>query len=166
MSMLDSPVLRSNAHLMDKMFTCLSYASSGIPVTAAAQNAVNAAQQTPPPPPNDHAECEMLSKQIELVVTVLKNKQCTQDGLQQAYSLLNNLSKINSATRNMIIEHLLKGTRELGLAVCREIDVLLDEAVKYTQSMPHIASSASLAESASEASLLGKSTPSLMVRNP
>ena len=30
MSMLDYPVLKNNAHLMDKMFTCLSYASAGI----------------------------------------------------------------------------------------------------------------------------------------
>ena len=29
MSMLDYPVLKNNAHLMDKMFTCLSYASAG-----------------------------------------------------------------------------------------------------------------------------------------
>ena len=62
---------------------------------------------------------------------MLKNKLCTQEGLQQAYTLLNNLSKINGATRNMIIRHLLKGTRELGLAVCREIEVLNDEAIKY-----------------------------------
>jgi len=75
----------------------------------------------------------VLGKQIELVVNVLKNKLCTQDGLQQAYTLLNNLSRINSATRSMIIKHLLSGTRELGLAVCREIDILMEEAIKYNQ---------------------------------
>lgn len=31
MLMLDSPVLKNNPHLMDKMLTCLAYASSGIP---------------------------------------------------------------------------------------------------------------------------------------
>ncbi len=31
MSMLDYPVLKNNPNLMDKMFTCLSYASAGIP---------------------------------------------------------------------------------------------------------------------------------------
>ena len=79
---------------------------------------------------------EVLSRQIELVVNVLKNKLCTQEGLQQAYTLLNNLSKINGATRNMIIKHLLKGTRELGLAVCKEIEVLHEEAVKYIAANP------------------------------
>ena len=73
----------------------------------------------------------MLGKQIELVVNVLKNKLCTQDGLQQAYTLLSNLSKINSATRSMIIKHLLCGTRELGLAVCHEIEVLMEEAINF-----------------------------------
>lgn len=159
--MLDSPVLRSNAHLMDKMFTCLSYASSGIPqldasavasaalkLTARQQqllrhdqaqqqqqqqtsgnvfepmvaalttsgstttDAANASETTKPEEINEiglNNETAVLNKQIELVVNVLKNKQCTQEGLQQAYTLLNNLSKINSATRNMIIKHLLKG---------------------------------------------------------
>jgi hypothetical protein len=165
--MLDSPVLRSNAHLMDKMFTCLSYASSGIPqldasavasaalkLTARQQqllrhdqaqqqqqqqqqqtsgnvfepmvaalttsgatsstttDAANSSETTKPEEINEiglNNETAVLNKQIELVVNVLKNKQCTQEGLQQAYTLLNNLSKINSATRNMIIKHLLKG---------------------------------------------------------
>ena len=31
----------------------------------------------------------------------------------------------------MIIKHLLSGTRELGLAVCKEIEVLMDEAVRF-----------------------------------
>ena len=81
-----------------------------------------------------HADAQnmpMLGKQIELVVNVLKNKLCTQDGLQQAYTLLSNLSKINSATRSMIIKHLLCGTRELGLAVCHEIEVLMEEAINF-----------------------------------
>lgn len=87
---------------------------------------------------SDHIEAQnmpVLSRQIELVVNVLKNKLCTQDGLQQAYTLLNNLSKINSQTRSMIIKHLLSGTRELGLAVCKEIEVLMEEAIKYNSTV-------------------------------
>jgi hypothetical protein len=34
MGMLDYPVLRSSAQLMDKMFTCLAHASAGIPLVA------------------------------------------------------------------------------------------------------------------------------------
>ena len=183
MSMLDYPVLKNNAHLMDKMFTCLSYASAGIPIIETAKAAVAAAaaasaQRIPPPDraffnpfsaspssaldstsgeskkpeqqqqqlssstkPNEQVNEEaaqneaVLGRQIELVVNVLKNKLCTQEGLQQAYTLLNNLSKINGATRNMIIKHLLRGTWELGLAVCKEVEVLHDEAVKYNQTV-------------------------------
>ncbi len=36
MSMLDYPVLKNNAHLMDKMFTCLAHASAGIPLIESA----------------------------------------------------------------------------------------------------------------------------------
>jgi hypothetical protein len=164
MLMLDSPVLKHNPQLMDKMLTCLAYASAGIPQLDAANNpnstaaiirstnralaassAANTDQTmgtlldndatiTNEGPSGQVALSEnepVLSKQIELVVGVLKNKLCTQDGLQQAYTLLNNLSKVNSATRTMIIQHLLKGTRELGMAVCAEIERLLDEALKY-----------------------------------
>ncbi|CAF0785839.1 unnamed protein product [Brachionus calyciflorus] len=127
MSALDYPVLKNNPNLMDKMFTCLSYASSGIPQ----MDLKNLKQETEEYLNNQ----ALLSKQIELVVNVLKKKLCTQDGLQQAYTLLNNLSKINSATRNLILKHLLKGTRELGLAVCKEIETLLDEAIKYNQTV-------------------------------
>jgi len=70
---------------------------------------------------------------------LLKNKLCTQDGLQQAYTLLNNLSRINSSTRSMIIKHLLSGTRELGLAVCKEIEILMEEAIKYNHNTMLIA---------------------------
>ena len=150
MSMLDYPVLRHNAALMDKMFTCLSYASAGIATqidpAAAAAAAAKAATTT------EAANNEpLLNKQIELVVNVLKNKLCTQDGLQQAYTLLNNLSKINSATRHMIIQHLLRGVRELGLAVCREIDMLMDEAVKYNQSVAAAAAEAAAVAAAAAA---------------
>ena len=181
MSMLDYPVLKNNAHLMDKMFTCLSYASAGIPLIETAKAAVAAAaasaqqrgaadraffnpfsanpatldstttaeskkpeqQLSSSAKPKEGEQINeeaaqneaVLGRQIELVVNVLKNKLCTQEGLQQAYTLLNNLSKINGATRNMIIKHLLRGTWELGLAVCKEVEVLHDEAVKYNQTV-------------------------------
>jgi len=165
MSMLDYPVLKNNAHLMDKMFTCLAHASAGIPLiesatlsassSSSASSAATAStattlssNQTLTNQPISHKQQQpttttrlneidqneqVLGKQIELVVNVLKNKLCTQDGLQQAYTLLNNLSRINSATRSMIIKHLLSGTRELGLAVCKEIEILMEEAIKYNQ---------------------------------
>lgn len=161
MSMLDYPVLKNNAQLMDKMFTCLAHASAGIPlITAEAtqippqannpsqqstgsdqsnqpqRNASGSTSATITDPPQQQVDDQpqnmpVLGKQIELVVNVLKNKLCTQDGLQQAYTLLSNLSKINSATRSMIIKHLLCGTRELGLAVCKEIELLMDEAITF-----------------------------------
>ncbi len=115
---------------MDKMFTCLAHASAGISfIDGSKQGATDELLETKRP--IEHENEQYLSKQIEMVVNVLKNKQCSQDGLNQAYTLLNNLSKINSATRNLIIRHLLEGTRELGFAVCQEIDALLDESKHF-----------------------------------
>ncbi len=140
MLMLDSSVLRNNTNLMDKMLTCLAHASQGVLQIETLNkqkqllNQDQAAGQAQSSGSSSSSTLEnepVLNKQIELVVNVLKNKQCSQDGLQQAYTLLNNLSKINSATRNMIIQHLLHGTQELGMAVCKEIEVLLDEAVRF-----------------------------------
>ena len=67
----------------------------------------------------------VLGKQIELVVNVLKNKLSNQDGLQQAYTLLNNFSRINSSTRSMIIKHLLSGTREKFTRLIKEMNIYL-----------------------------------------
>ena len=36
--MLDYPVLKNNAHLMGKMFTCLAHASAGIPLIESSQS--------------------------------------------------------------------------------------------------------------------------------
>jgi hypothetical protein len=58
------------------------------------------------------------------------------DGLNQAYALLINLSKINGATRNLITGHLIAGTGELGFAVCQEIYPLLEGALQYKPSEP------------------------------
>ncbi len=154
MSMLDYPVLKNNPNLMDKMFTCLAHASAGIPLvdpnlassstsTSSTTSTVlennnnnselsaTSSKKQPIEPINVEQQEPVLGKQIELVVNVLKNKLCSQDGLQQAYTLLNNLSRINPHTRNMILKHLLSGTRELGIAVCNEIELLMDEAFKY-----------------------------------
>ena len=129
MIMLENSVLKSNSNLMDKMFTCLAHASAGIPLSENNTSAVDSETK-------GYENEAVLSKQIQLVVDVLKNKACTQDGLNQAYTLLNNLSKINGATRNLIINHLLDGTRELGYAVCQEIGTLLDEALQYKPTEP------------------------------
>ena len=131
MTMLEYSVLKSNMHLMDKMFTCLAHASAGIPQSESSSAALTSENDI-----KSYENEAVLSKQIELVVDVLKNKACTQDGLNQAYTLLNNLSKINGSTRSLIINHLLDGTRELGLAVCQEIDTLLDEALQYKPTEP------------------------------
>ncbi len=133
MTMLEYSVLKSNSHLMDKMFTCLAHASSGIPLLESTAAGITAEET------KAYETEAVLSKQIELVVDVLKNKACTQDGLNQAYTLLNNLSKINGPTRTLIIKHLLDGTRELGFAVCQEIDTLLEEAIQYKPSEPVVA---------------------------
>jgi len=155
MSMLDYSILRSNPHLMDKMFTCLAHASAGIPSmepsatstnsnttsnnnnNATESNNLSSDPPVPSVPSSSSSSIDnepVLAKQIEVVVNVLKNKACSQDGLNQAYVLLSNLSKINSATRNLIIAHLLEGTRELGFAVCAEIEQLMNEAVMAAKS--------------------------------
>ncbi len=63
----------------------------------------------------------------------------------------------------MIIQHLLKGTRELGLAVCKEIDLLMDEAIKYNQNVTMQAAAAALA-TGDEAQMMDSSQniPSIM----
>lgn len=63
----------------------------------------------------------LLSNQLQLAVEVLTSKQCSEEGLEDATSLLLQLSKTNAATRLAVLSLLLQGARQLGLVICDQI---------------------------------------------
>ena len=70
----------------------------------------------------------LFASQLRLAIDVLTSKSCSEDGLEDATSLLLQLSKANSATRVAVLELLLQGARQMGLVVCGHIRSLCHEA--------------------------------------
>ncbi|XP_070192440.1 E3 ubiquitin-protein ligase HUWE1-like isoform X3 [Littorina saxatilis] len=72
-------------------------------------------------------EDPILIKELRTAVQVLTSKSCSEEGLDDATSLLLQLSWANNATRHSILALLLEGARTLGLTVRQHISSLLDE---------------------------------------
>lgn len=66
-------------------------------------------------------ESAILENQLSMAVQVLTSKACSEEGLEDATSLLLQLSQANTATRTSVLTLLLAGARELGLTVCAHI---------------------------------------------
>ncbi|XP_076447673.1 E3 ubiquitin-protein ligase HUWE1-like isoform X2 [Babylonia areolata] len=69
----------------------------------------------------------ILMKELKMAVQVLTSKACSEEGLDDATSLLLQLSWANNATRHTILALLLEGARTLGLTVRQHICSLLEE---------------------------------------
>ena len=66
-------------------------------------------------------EPAILENQLQLAVQVLTSKSCSEEGLEDATSLLLQLSWANKATCRAVLQLLLTGARELGSTVCQHI---------------------------------------------
>ncbi|XP_064606987.1 E3 ubiquitin-protein ligase HUWE1-like isoform X3 [Liolophura sinensis] len=80
----------------------------------------------------------ILENQLPLAVKVLTSKACSEEGLEDATSLLLQLSRANNSTRSAVLNLLLAGGRELGFTVCGHIRNLMAELrsviAKYKES--------------------------------
>nr|XP_006822183.1 PREDICTED: E3 ubiquitin-protein ligase HUWE1-like [Saccoglossus kowalevskii] len=63
---------------------------------------------------------------LQLAVDVLTSHSCTEEGLEDATSLLLQLSK-HDKTRDSVLTLLLVGARQLGFTLCKDIKILLKE---------------------------------------
>ncbi len=73
----------------------------------------------------------VLEIQLQLAVEVLTSKSCSEEGLEDATSLLLQLSRATNATRETVLKLLLAGARQLGLTVCHHIRLV---AASFTPS--------------------------------
>ncbi|XP_032797159.2 LOW QUALITY PROTEIN: E3 ubiquitin-protein ligase HUWE1 [Daphnia magna] len=72
-------------------------------------------------------DLQLLEQHLKLAVDVLTSKSCSEEGLEDATSLLLSLSYGPPPTRDTILKLLLDGARELGNIVCSHIRALLNE---------------------------------------
>ena len=69
--------------------------------------------------------------QLRLAVNVLTSGVCSEDGLEDATTLLLQLSKIDKDTRDSVLTLLLDGARDIAYTLCGESKKLLAEIREY-----------------------------------
>ena len=67
---------------------------------------------------------------LHIVISVLTSGLCSEDGLEDATMLLTNLSKCSVNTRENIFVMLLDGIRTIGLTLCSQVLVVIDDLKK------------------------------------
>lgn len=67
---------------------------------------------------------------LQIIISVLTSGHCSEDGLEDATMLLTNLSKCSVNTRENIFVMLLDGIRTIGLTLCSQISVIIEDLKK------------------------------------
>ncbi|UYV80320.1 HUWE1 [Cordylochernes scorpioides] len=132
MSMLSHPVVHCSSQLTDRLLRLLALISVALPDQEtrgeAPASEEPAAEKTAVVPARDEKEENKIIKQhLRLAVEVLTSKTCSEEGLEDATSLLLRLSRGCGSTRQSVLQLLLEGARELGNTVCQHIRVLIGE---------------------------------------
>ena len=153
--LLAHPVIKRSSLLTDKLLRLLSLLAKTLPVTdLSITNNLTLANEQPQSQPHQQiitkpltsssasqstlakskAEQERKSsvgeEQLRLAVEVLTSKSCSEEGLEDATSLLLKLSQNDSIVRDIVLKLLLKGARQLGQTVCTHINNLSEELKK------------------------------------
>ncbi|XP_071495531.1 E3 ubiquitin-protein ligase HUWE1-like [Diadema antillarum] len=68
---------------------------------------------------------------LQLAVEVLTAHTCSEDGLEDATTMLMQLSRGHGSTREAVLRLLLQGAQELGQTLCRDIVKLLGQVQEY-----------------------------------
>ncbi|CAN8005058.1 unnamed protein product, partial [Ixodes pacificus] len=148
-SLLAHPVVKRSSLLTDRLLRLLALVSMAIPdqgkentpPTAAAAAAAAAALPAPvtanggsAKPPEVSIEEEtpevesvVLEQHLKLAVETLTSKACSEEGLEDATSLLLRLSRGCPSARQVVLRLLLEGARDLGATVGASIGALLAE---------------------------------------
>lgn len=157
MTLLRHSIIRESVTLTDKLLRVLSIASSPIPKTGLCRRATEllstapstsgttatlgstaqmtsgtgAEGRTRPSLSNDDVfvtEEEVVEPSLlQIVIAVLTSGLCSEDGLEDATQLLTNLSKCSVNTRENILIMLLDGIRTIGLTLCSQIAVIVED---------------------------------------
>ncbi len=152
MGLLSHEIIRDNSSLVDKLLRTLSIASNSIPKAGLKSITDNSQKQGSLPAvgeeisssvlgvgsdkagPSDKpgrdgytSEMSMVAPQLlQNVISVLISGRCSEEGLEEATTLLTNLSKCSISTREVILFMLLDGVRTIGRTLCSQIAVLMD----------------------------------------
>lgn len=73
---------------------------------------------------------------LRLVVNVLTSGMCSEEGLEDATTLLLQVSRLNPQTRDSVLDLLLEGARRIGETLQQNIAVLLNELIEHNRNAP------------------------------
>ena len=73
---------------------------------------------------------------LRLVVNVLTSGMCSEEGLEDATTLLLQVSRLNPQTRDSVLHLLLEGARRIGKTLQQNIAVLLSELIEHNRNAP------------------------------
>ncbi|KAK4337307.1 hypothetical protein RND71_043593 [Anisodus tanguticus] len=140
-SLLAHPVIKKSSLLTDRLLRLLSLlAKTYQPAINISSNAESISNNKPKassssstssstPKPETHKGA-IDEEHLKLAVDVLTSKSCSEEGLEDATSLLLKLSQSDPVIRGMVLKLLLQGARELGQTVCTHIFNLSEELKK------------------------------------
>lgn len=78
----------------------------------------------------------VMESHLRLVVNVLTSGMCSEEGLEDATTLLLQISRLNPQTRDSVLQLLLEGARRIGETLQKNIAVLLVELIDHNRNAP------------------------------
>lgn len=151
-SLFSQDIFRDNVSLTDKLLRVLSVAAGAIPKTGLVRrrstDSSKVLSSSAGPPQSvveggeqedvfvDKKEPSLINPRLlRTVVSVLISGRCSEDGLDDATSLLTSLSKCSIETRETILIILLEGVRTIGQTLCSQVSTLYDDLVLNMDSL-------------------------------
>ena len=150
-SLFSQDIFRDNVSLTDKLLRVLSVAAGAIPKTglvrrrypdsskvmssSAGPSKVQFTVDQEDVFVDKKASSLINPRLLRTVVSVLISGRCSEDGLDDATSLLTNLSKCSIETRETILVILLEGVRTIGQTLCGQVSTLYDDLLQNMESL-------------------------------
>lgn len=91
---------------------------------------------TAPKEPLDEKTSAVMESHLRLVVNVLTSGMCSEEGLEDATTLLLQISRLNPQTRDTVLQLLLEGARRIGETLQKNIAMLLVELIEHNRNAP------------------------------
>lgn len=136
-TMLSYTVVKRSCPLTDKLLRLLSLISVGLPdeIPNDIQSSDDVMEQINDLLNNLKNPTVIMSKtllpgidqQLKITIDVLTSKSCSEEGLEDATTLLLNLSQYSIKTRTIILTLLIKGSKDLAWIVEEHINLLMNE---------------------------------------
>ena len=134
MSLFQHDIIKDSLSLTDKLMRVLGVASGAIPKSGLTKQPQDKAEESTAQTSKMSTETEQEEEAslvslslLKVVIAVLTSGRCSEDGLDDATTLLTNLSRCSVATREAILLMLLDGVRTIGQTLCTQISVLLED---------------------------------------